>query len=261
MSKVSSPFDRYIKAEGEAMQRIIAASYGEVGTRKSSFWFEAPGPIVVFSFDRGTEGVIEQYQELKDIYVKEYEWSPTEELSQNDAVSLRDEFTDDFEHAIMNARTVVIDKENDLWELFRYAEFGAPNDSPRNYPALNQRYRRIINLPKSLDINFGLIQGMKDEWGEKINKKTGARGAASTGRRIRQGFGEIEGLVHINIQHRREREEAEDGTPETHFYIDIGKARGPGSRQVQDQTFGALTFAEFATLVFPDTEESDWGGE
>lgn len=226
---------------------------------KTSFWLGAPGPIVFMSFDQGLEGVVQKYQDEKDIYVAEYEWAPTEDLSQDAAIELRDKFTEDFEYALKHAKTVVWDREDDIWELFRYAEFGSPNDAPRNYPALNQRYRRLINMPKPLDINFGLIQGMKDEWGSKVNKKTGAQGAASTGNRIRKGFSEIDGLVHINLEHRRKKQVDDDGTITTVFEIEVGKARGPGGQDVQDQTFQDLNFQSFASLVFPGTDpDVDW---
>ena len=250
MAKTVNEYARYTKADAPVKQRIIGLSVGEPGSRKTSFWLEAPGPIVIFSLDKGLEGVVERYQEHKDIYVSEYEWSPTSDLGQDEAIELRDKFTEDFEHAIQNARTVIWDKENDIWEMFRYAEFGAPNDAPRNYPALNQRYRRLINMPKSLDINFGLIEGMKDEWGTKVNKKTGAQGAVSTGNRIRAGFGELDGLVHLVLGH--------SGVSPDTWNLHVGKARGPGGHEIAGQDFQGLTFGELAQLVFPESSEGDW---
>jgi hypothetical protein len=255
MAKIASPFSRYTRAtvEDYTRHRLIGLSFGEPGSRKTSFWLEAPGPIVVMSFDKGLEGVVDRVlreNPSKEIYVKEYEWLPTLDTSQEEAIALRDEFTADFEHAIQNARTVLWDKENDVWELFRYAEFGAPNDAPRNYPALNQRYRRLINMPKATDINFGLVEGMKDEWGSKVNKKTGAQGAAATGNRIRSGFGELDGLVHMVLQHH--------GVGPNDWAFTVGKVRGPGGVAVAGETFPNLSFPEFAQLVFPDSSPEDW---
>ena len=177
-------------------------------------------------------------------------------MSQEDAILLRDEFIGDFEHAIQNARTVLIDKETDLWELFRYADFGAPNDAPRNYPLLNQRYRKYMNMPKATDINFGVIQGVKDEWRTVMKKDgTGEKGTP-TGRRIAQGFSELEGRVHLNLHHT--------GQSIRSWAIEVGKARGPGGQDVAEKTFGpeegfqGMTFTEFAMLVFPGTGEKDW---
>lgn len=248
-----SQWDRYTKADDSVKHRLIWLSVGDPGSRKSSFALEAPGPVVMFSFDQGMEGVVDRVVKndpKKEIYVKEYAWMPTDDTGQQEAIELRDEFTEDFEHAIQHARTVVIDKETDLWELFRYAEFGAPNDAPRNYPALNQRYRRIINMPKATDINFGLIEGMKDEWGSKVNKKTGAQGAASTGNRIRAGFGELDGLVHQVFMHK--------GVSPATWSIEVGKSRGPGGHEVAGSDVGNLSFPELASLIFPDSTDEEW---
>lgn len=253
---LSSPFSRFQKADQPTKNRIIGASFGMPGTGKTSFWLGAPGPIILFSFDKGLEGVVEKFQDTKDIYVAEYDWSPTEDLDQEEAITLRDKFTEDFEHAIEVARTVLIDKETDLWELFRYAEFGAPKDAPLNYPALNQRYRRLINLPKSTDINFGITQGMKERWVKKVNARTGAQGAAASGEFERAGFKEIEGLMHVNLFHERKRN-PEPNKPSV-FTFEVGKSRGPGAPDVQDQTFENLSFVDFAQLVFPDSTEEDW---
>ena len=261
MSKVSGSravaFEGFTKATNKVKQRIIAASFGEVGTLKTSFWLSAPGPIALFSLDQGLEGVIEPFQEEKDIWVKEYEWNPTDELSQQEAIDLRDEFIRNFEYAVQNARTVVIDKETQLWELFRYAEFGAPNDAPKNYPQLYQRYRRLVNMPKAFDINFGLIQGMRTPWEPKINRKTGAQGAVKTDQRVRKGMDEVDELVHVNIEHFLGPVVGSEDEG-NQFQMRIGKARGPGGRDIQNSTLPAMTFPEFAQLVFPGTDESDW---
>lgn len=244
-------FARFVKADQPVKNRLIWASVGLPGSGKTHFALTAPAPIVVFSFDRGLEGVVEGFQESKEIYVAEYDWSPTEDLDQQVAIDLRDKVIEDFEDAVQKARTVIIDKETDMWELFRYAEFGAPNDSPRNYPALNQRYRRLINMAKASDVNFGCLQGMKAEWAAKVNKKTGAQGAAATGQMIRAGFGELEGLVHVDLLHTYDKAEKS-------YIIEVGKSRGPGGFNVQGETLAGIDFPTLAQMVFPDSEEDDW---
>jgi len=262
----SNPLSRFSLASHELRKRIIAASAGEVGTGKTRFWMTAPGPIVIFSLDMGTEGVVEEFrQDGKEIYVQEYEWAPPpvaedtsyeeKEEFKEQAQSIRDRFLEDFEVAVQNARTVVWDKESDIWEMFRYAEFGAPNDAPKNYAALNQRYRRAVNLPKSFDVNFGLIRGLKDKWGTRMKRSGNGTQPFNTGEREIVGFSELDGLVHTTLFHRRE---------EGKFLIDVGKSRGPGGQAIQDQTLEAmssglgLTFPEFAQLVFPETDDGDW---
>lgn len=245
-------FTRYTKADATIKQRIIAASVGEPGSGKTTFWLTAPAPIIIMSFDKGLEGVVEPFAKKKEIYVAEFEWAPAPgaELDQQEAIDLREKFTETFEHAILHARTIVWDKETDVWGLFKYAEFGvSEKGKPQDWDSLKQRVRRLINMPKALDINFGIIQGMKNEWVPEVNKKTGVKGITQSGAKIRAGMDDVEALVHIDLMHVRDK-----GT----FILNVSKSRGPGSRDVQDQSFTNLTFPDLAQLVFPDSSAEDW---
>ncbi len=145
MTKTNSPFSRFAKATTEVKQRIIAASTGEVGTGKTTFWLGAPAPIVFLSFDKGLEGVVEPYAKDKDIFVAEYEWAPAPGavLEQSAAQDLRDKFTEDFEHATKHARTVVLDRETDVWKLFKFAEFGvSEKGAPQDWDTLKSQGAR-----------------------------------------------------------------------------------------------------------------------
>jgi hypothetical protein len=244
----------FVKADAAVKQRLIWAGFGEAGSGKTSFALSAPGPIFVQSLDMGLEGVIESFQQDKDIYVAEYLWAPTTDLTQDAAIELRDQFIEDYEGALQKARTVVWDKETQIWELFRYAEFGpnavgVANGAPRDYPKLYQRYRKYINMPKSLDVNFGVLQGMRSPWIAKVNSSTGKESLAKSNDRERKGMDEIDELVHINLHH-----EVVDGE----FVVHTGKLRGPGARDVQYQTLPAMTFPELAQLVFPESSAADW---
>ena len=244
----------FVKADQDAALRLIGASYGEQKVGKTSFWLSAPGPIYVQSFDYGLEGVIQKFQREKDIYVREYDWAPGQLEDQDDwetlrteARSIRDTFLADFEIALKNGRTIVWDKETEVWELFRYAEFGGPSDAPKDYPKLNQRYRYHLRRPYERGLNFGLIQGLKDKWVSKADKRTGEMKPHFTGDRVRSGFGEIGPLVQIDMWHTRERGK---------FYINVGGCRQ--NAELQDQTFEGLSFPEIAQLVFPDSSFKDW---
>ena len=255
MPKPSNQWSRYQKADVHVKQRIIAASFGEVGTGKTSWWLGAPGPIVVQTLDQGLEGVVEPFTKDKDIYIANYDlaFRPGEEFTHACAVEARDKFVEDFEHAIGVARTIVWDRESDMWDMFFYAEFGTDDAfgaaPPKDWDRLKGKIRRLIAMAKASDVNFGLIQGMKNEWVQKVNAKSGAKQAAQSGQRIRKGMDDIDALVHINIEHTRTAGQ---------FGLTVGKCRGPGSREIQDQMLPSISFSEFAQLVFPDSDVEDW---
>lgn len=265
---------RFEQASTETQQhRTILRIVGERGTGKTHFALTAPGPILYQSFDWGLEGVIERFvKEGKEIYPVQYEWHPGGRKAQDDkgefnqayAVELRDKFEEDLYYALDNgARTVVWDKETDIWEMYRYAEFGGPSDAPKDYPALNQRYMAVINAVKGYNVNMILIQGMKDEWATK--KKTRADGKvvespSPSGRRVPSGFGRLDELVFNEMCFKREGSDFF-----WDFYADFdpefGKCRQNAS--LCGQRFGAddigeMNFAKLGTLLNEDTSEEDW---
>jgi hypothetical protein len=244
-------FARFKKATDDLKHRIIANSLGEVGTGKTSFWLGAPGPIVVQTMDLGLEGVVEPFTADKDIYVADYDIGQTigSAFTHALAVEARDKFIADFEDAIGKARTIVWDRETDVWKLFYFAEFGTDDAygaaPPKDWDKLKGHLRRMIAMAKASDVNFGLIQGMRNEWA----KGGGARNMGQTGRRIPDGMDDIDALVHTNLMHTRTGKD---------FSITVGKSRGPGGFNIQDETFQNVTFAELAMLIFPDSEPEQW---
>jgi hypothetical protein len=258
--KINKPsnnvFSRYTRATTDIKPRIIAASIGEVGTGKTSWWLGAPPPIVVQTLDQGLEGVVETYAADKEIYIAEYDLGvkPGEDFTHEAAVTARDKFVEDYEHALQHARTIVWDRHSDMWDLFYYAEFGTDDAygaaPPKDWDRLKGKIRRLIAMAKAGDVNLGIIQGLKDQWGTKVNNKTGKEQMTKTGNRIPAGMEGIDALVHIVLTHQRA-----DGQ----FSLSVGKSRGPGSADVQDHEFDITpSFTEFAMMVYPETEESDW---
>lgn len=236
--------------------RLLGLSDGEPGSRKTSFWLEGPSPVVVFSMDRGLEGVVDRIlreQPNKEIYVKEYDWFPRVDVDlQQEAVDLVEQFTQDWERALSDARTVIMDKEDDFWAVVRYAEWGngmGKGENQRDYDKVNAQMRKFINDAKASNANVGFIDGMKDKWGD-VTKKNGSRGAAATGERERKGFKELEGQVHLVLHHT--------GLSPSDWQVTVGKVRGPGGRKVAGETIDACTFVEFALQIFPESEEDEW---
>jgi hypothetical protein len=258
---VVNTWSKYQKATADRQLRTIGMSSGEVGSGKTRFWLSAPGPILVLSMDKGTEGVIETIlaeQQDKQIYVKEYDWNPQDtrwgESAQAYAADIRTQILEDFEFGLANARTVLFDKETDIREVIQYAEFGDPTSgNVKDYGKLNQRYFHMLNRAKSVPgVNVGFIQSMKDEWmimDSGVNQNTGKpkKSFTKTGKRIRAGWERLDEVIMTEMHHVRE-----GGA----FSIEIGKCRQNSS--LQDTTLPGMDFADFGTLLIDGTSREEW---
>lgn len=261
MPKVASVWDGYQRAAADRSCRSIMMASGEVGTGKTLFGLTGPSPVLVQSLDMGMEGVVESVLEddpSKEIYVKEYEWNPTDDFTQEQAIEIRDQVIADFLHGLEHARMIVWDKETDIRALFSYAEFGGPTEgNVRDWDKLNTRYFHLINKAKSTPgVSVLFIQSMKNEWlmaDAGVDNATGRRKTSmkQTGKRLRAGYDRLDELVQTEMHFVREK--GEEG-PE--FKIQVGKCRQ--NTQLQDKEFPGMTFAEFGQLLMPNTEASDW---
>lgn len=256
IKKAAFDFSRYMKAEDVCKPRIVWAGYGASGSGKNHFAFTAPGPIVILSFDNNIKGVVEKFQDTKDIYVKKYKWLTSNKSDQKEAEDIRDAYEEDFLAAVALVKdkgTLVVDRESDVWELYRYAEFGAPNaGSINNYPALHAKIRKLLNVVKETDINCGFLQGLQNNWSStgKVNQNTGKKAMERNGMK-RWGWEELDSQVHVDMEHTF-NEDAQT------WDIYVRKARGIGSEFVQGQTFSSIDFPTMGQMLFPDSKESEW---
>ena len=250
---MGSDWSQY-RSSRDTTPRLIGSSFGEEGTGKSTFWLWGPAPVVVLSLDFGSPHVIDGVRKERGVEIVEleYPWSPTDDSTQEAAIELRDAFVRDYRYALKYARTVIIDKESQLYPLFTAAEWPEGYDpEPREWAPLQQRYRALINEAKTTDVNLGLVQGMKSPWEKPAGGKL-----AKTKERVRRGFAEIGELVFMNIEHYIEMLPGQD--PSYQFMLRTGKLCGPGARQMQYREMPAVTFQEFGMLLFPDSSEADW---
>jgi hypothetical protein len=250
-SSKSSEWGRFKLADETELYRLIVRSYGPEKSGKSHFALTGPGPVAIQSFDIGMEGVVEKFRrEGKEVRYTEYEFDKQDQ-SQEAAIEIRDRFIEDYELALTMARTIQWDTETELWELFRYAEFGEMSDAPKNYVALNAKYRDLIQRAYDSHVNLQLIQKVKERWGtiKKVNRD--GRSVDSpypTGEMEPTGFKEAGYIVQANLSH--------SWNVERGFVVNVLNCRQ--NMGVAGQEYEALTWPELGQLVFPDSEESDW---
>ena len=202
---VKSSETRFVEATSEKKDRLVVAIAGPEKYGKNHLAFTAEGPIYCQSIDPGAEDMKQKYIEggpfwdgERKIYVSTYGI----EISQEDATDedkmaaaadpVWNQWTADYIYALDHARTIVWDTESDAWELLRLARFGVLNpktgrDRGNAWGPVNAEYRRLLRLAYDKDVNFILIQKVKDEY---VNDK-------KSGRKERKGFADVGYIVQV----------------------------------------------------------------
>ena len=239
---------------------IVASSQGVGGAGKTHFWLTAPGPIAYFLFDPGgLKGMTSKDTFTgKDIRVMDYsallDWGRIEKSERvKRAIEIVEKFDAAWDVALRMARTIVIDKEDKLWETIRYANDEVFSPTPKNFYEMNQDYAALIAQAEGAGVNLGLIRGMKEKWGQTgISRSTGRPSMGFTGELVPRGQKEVTELVQINLEHRWDDDERE-------FKVRImEKCRLGNAVELLGKEFGMMDFETLALTLYPDVDPSVW---
>lgn len=254
MAKKSQEVDwgRFEEADRSLGRNIIWESDGLGGSGKSHFGLTAPDPIAVHLFDPGgLKGLTRNpLFRKKDIRVIQYDFNPGK-LSEEDrpkaAQDALAEFLENQEVALANARTILWDKEDHVWEMLRYAKLEAVSDRPSSYYELNLEYRGWFHDAEMAGVNMGVIRGMKEKWG--VNSKGSPVG---TGKMEPRGQREVPELVQVVLWHRWDEDQKD-------FVVKINdKCRlGPNAKDLIGQEFAGLDFDTLQEIIFAGEDEED----
>lgn len=241
---------------------IIASSQGIGGAGKTHFWLTAPDPIAYFLFDPGGLKGLKSNPLFKDKDIRvidcskllDYGRIPKEDRVRR-ALEVMNMFDEAWLVALKLAKTAVIDKEDILWETLRYAHDEVDSPEPKNFYELNMQYRGLIVQAEKAGINMGLLRGMKDTWGKTgVSQRTGKAQMGFTGEMKPRGQKEVTELAQINLEHRWDDDARE-------FKVRIlEKMRLGNALRLLGKEFPMLDFPSLAMMLYPDTDESDWGG-
>lgn len=239
----SSPFS---KLSGKDRHRLIVVSSGLDKTGKNHFGYTMPGPIFGLYFDPGGhEGVAEKFIRgevegipAKDIYQKAFQFRKDRD-GQDVAQAVRDEFENAYAYALNNgARSVQVD-ESELWEVYRFAEYGRESSKGIFYGPLNRRVAGLIQDAIDAGVNLQLIQKVKQAWEDDKPVK---------GMYVPRGYQDAKYIAQVNLYHTWSKEEG--------FGIDVINCRQ--NMSLAGDHYTNTTFPELACAVFPGTDESDW---
>ena len=228
----------------ETRYRLIYRSWGLEKTGKNHFGFTGPDPIYGLYFDPGgIEGVAEKFirgevdGRKREINAKFYRFRKSDEDSQEVANEIREQFNEDYQFALKNARTIQWD-ETEFWAVCRFAEFGRESARTREYGPLNGYYRGLLQDAYDAGVNLQLIQKVKEMYED--DKRTGTYEPT--------GFKEAGYIVQANLCHTWDADKG--------FGVQIVNCRQ--NMQLAGEMNYDVDFPQVAQMVFPDSSEEDW---
>lgn len=236
------------------------AGQGAGGSGKTHFLLTAPEPIGihVFGDPMGVTTLMRKPEfKGKDISIINYNFQPGK-LAEGDRQKAADEelarFLENQAVALKTFRTVGWDKEDQVYELLRYARFGSSSDRPSSYYELNLEYRGWFHDAAEAGVNLGVLRGMKEKW-ESVNNKP-----VASGREVPRGQREVNEMVQVVLHHYWDDEA---GTFKARIGGQAGdppKCRiGPATELMGSELSGDdLNFMTLAALLYPEASEEDW---
>lgn len=244
----------FTRSNSEVRRRLIMAIDGATKSGKSHFALTAPEPICVINHDFGLEGVVEKFQSDKDIYVLDVPFNVEEfrNMDPKRAAQAADDILKKIKAATQKvlgqARTVIVDKATETWELVRLSHFGKLDQvKPHHYVFPNREYREFIRQFYDQAVtSLILLHDIKDEYIE--NERTGVK--------ERAGFKETGGLVQCNAFCYRDATPGQ--TVPDCFHMEIMDCRQDASLAGVDISGADLNFPALAAMIFPSTKEEDW---
>jgi len=257
---VTATWDQFEQLSTDVPRSITWASRGGDGCGKSYFAVTAPGPIYVAAFDaHGMSRVDPTIREGKEIRIGKYSFAHLK-VQDVDRAQIKKaagdiwkQFVEDYQTALLHARTVIWDREDLAWELLRYASFGGEkNEGSRtgqlDYGDLNAEYVGLIQLAKDHGVNLGLLQGLAEKWVSKFNPQKAVMERHNSGEMVPDGFKKVADHVDITLTHRWDAAQKEYVTRIDKF----------PAKEWKDQEFPNLSFPMMATLAFSTTTEEEW---
>jgi hypothetical protein len=177
---------------------VVAILQGLDQTGKTHFAFSAPEPILCMTFDPGNikRGVARKYKG-KNIQLATFEipkglvaTSALATAARNEQNRWEEIYTEAVEGEYF--KTIILDREDETWELFRYEEFdGKQGAKAHHYTPLNAHYKALLKLAEKNKKNLLMIDAVKDEW---KNEKP-------TGKKVKEGFRHLGMLSQLTLEH------------------------------------------------------------
>lgn len=214
--RVTTKAPAFIRATSAVKQRLILNIQGVEGSGKDHMALEYDrGPIYIHSFDQGLEGVVQKFQNKREIYWAEYELTiqpgeATDREVGEAANTVWEQFKANYRDSLSSTRTegmVIVDTGTESWELLRLASFGKLTQvMPHHYAKPNAEYRDLVREGYDAT-NVVWLHKMVDIW-ENYTDSKGQEKGRKTGEKGFKGMNDMSFLVQGNVQTWMERRDS-----------------------------------------------------
>lgn len=260
MAKPTAPesFDAFESLSEDTPRGISWRSVGGDGVGKSHFSLTAPSPIFVAGFDAyGMNRVAKGVKIGKDIRIKRYSFNPQAAEFRDDkdvvdprkvflgAQKLWEQFRGHYDAALTTARSIVLDREDLMFELHRYARLGQESDAPNKYGPIYSELTWMVQKAQSYGVSLGFLCGVKEQWESKLDPSKGKMVGRPTGVFVPDGYKKTADLVDVTLMHKWD-------AADRAFVTTIGKFPNPAEK---DNAYPNLEWPDMAEFAFP---EGDW---
>lgn len=245
---------RFQLANAPVARRLIMSVFADEKCGKSHFAFTAPGPIGCISIDYGIDGVIQKFQDEKQIKVSKYRLKiPPKGADMNQvasaSVEMWDDILEDFHYSIANHRTTVVDTGDEAWAILRLARFGKLDQvKPHHYGPVNAEFRDLYREAYDGPNNLIMLHKSKAEYVDD----------RKTGKKERAGFSDTGFLVQVELKLSKLPLDDRDDASDNGFRGRIISCRQNPDIEGQELQGPMLSFPIVAQIVFPDSSASDW---
>jgi hypothetical protein len=255
-------------------KRVIAVVEGDQKTGKNHFCFTAPGPIVLFNFDCGVDGVIEPFTGKKDIIVAgvpgsgqkypSYRFArPVPQAGEGRksegylervkklATPIWERFISDMDEFYRSdARTGIIDTGGAAFALARFAFHGMDRGKPESKDDpygqksgdMKALFQGLITDGYSYDKNVLWIHRLKEKW----------VGNAPSGKFEPDGYKQVPFEVQMSLRTEKRRKDGEN-----EFGVEITECRIDQSME-KEVFFGKECRFSFVMASVFGGDEDEW---
>lgn len=244
----------------ESLLRRMIVRIGALEKQGKSTWaLTAPPPIAYFDLNNRAEHVLNHFVGRG---IHRYSYGKFRANKQDEWQAIWAKFQKDFDEALLckEVRTLIVDTDNDLWEVRRLAQWGRESSIPDQYGALNKEFRNLYEALQSTDKNLVIVSEKRKRYIKEKPKIVDGNLIAKS----KRGMGEWDGTyefggwsgtgfkVQVNLEIEFDKESK------------VFKTRvvncGLNPFLIDEVHEGELcNFPMLAIDVFPDTDIEYWG--